>query len=42
MNQRLEKSEHNEYKIYNDLSDEDRPWDDVDILKKYLETDDEE
>jgi site-specific recombinase XerD len=27
------------YKIYNDLSDEDREWKDVDILKQYLEAD---
>jgi site-specific recombinase XerD len=30
------------YKIYNDLTGEDRPWEDVDILKKYLENDDDE
>lgn len=27
------------YKIYNDLTAEDRKWDDTDILKKYLEND---
>lgn len=27
------------YKVYNDLSAEDRNWDDTDVLKKYLEND---
>lgn len=30
------------YKIYNDLTGEDREWTDTDVLKKYLEKDDEE